>query len=243
MSRGPTVARVPFDSIRLFRESFRDEAGCQIVRDSILGRGLADAWEIRLAGKAIGYAGVWNTYDPGRLMEFWLDSGHRSEAEASYAAVLDATRAHEVEAQTNVPLMHEMLTHFGATPRPSHHLFEVGDEEGPARAPSGLAFRPCEPGEGEEGEWAAVRNGEVVGTGGLLTHYNPPFADVYMAVRDGHRRQGVGSWLVRQLCGLARARGQIAAARCSVENEASRRTLLRGGMDEVGQILVADVRA
>ena len=34
----------------------------------------------------------------------------------------------------------------------------------------------------DEGDWVLVREGEVVATGGFLTHYNEPFADLYMAV-------------------------------------------------------------
>ena len=36
----------------------------------------------------------------------------------------------------------------------------------------------------------AALHGEVVGTGGFLLHYNPPFADLYMEVREDARRRG-----------------------------------------------------
>lgn len=43
------------------------------------------------------------------------------------------------------------------------------------------------------GEWVIEVEGEIVATGGFLTHYNPPCADLFMEVRESHRRLGYGA--------------------------------------------------
>ena len=67
----------------------------------------------------------------------------------------------------------------------------------------------------------------IVATGGILTHYNPPYGDLYMEVDPAHRRQGLGSFLIQELKRTAYATGRVPAARCNVANTASRATLQR----------------
>lgn len=73
-------------------------------------------------------------------------------------------------------------------------------------------------------------DGEIVATGGVLQHYNPPFADLHMEVAEPFRRRGVGSYLVQELKRECRAIGRIPAARCSPGNLASRTCLERAGL-------------
>ena len=91
------------------------------------------------------------------------------------------------------------------------------------------------------GEWVAEVDGRSVGAGGIMTHYNPPFGDLYMEVDADARGRGIGSCIVRELRAIAKAQGLEPAARCSPENEASRRTLLRGGMRQCGSLLSAEI--
>lgn len=48
------------------------------------------------------------------------------------------------------------------------------------------------------GEWMIESAGEIVATGGILFHYNPPYGDIYMEVAEPHRRLGCGSYLVQE---------------------------------------------
>lgn len=188
----------------------------------------------------MGYGGVWVEHDPGRIMEFWIAPGDRGRAPEYCGALVRASSAHEIEAQTNLPLMHAMMDHFGLDPRTSHLLFE--DARTSALPGDGWMVRAPTPSDGEvDADWVVEDRGAVVGQGGLMSHYNPPYLDVYMSVEAERRREGIGAWLVQQLCAIAHGRGAIAAARCAVDNEASRRTLLRGGMREVGRIEWATV--
>src|SRR6202012_6249815 len=93
-----------------------------------------------------------------------------------------------------------------------------------------------------EGDFVLDRQGDLVATGGFMLHYNPPFADLYMEVNETCRRQGFGSFLVQELkreCYLSR---RVPAARCVMENEASKATLLAAGLKIAGYMLEGDVR-
>ncbi len=88
MASSPVVEPSDLQTIRALREAHRGSAGCQIVRDSILPRRLADPWAIRVDGEVVGYAGVWREHFPGRLMKIVLyetararhGGGHRTPA-------------------------------------------------------------------------------------------------------------------------------------------------------------------
>ena len=83
--------------------------------------------------------------------------------------------------------------------------------------------------------------GRVVATGGFLCHYNPPYGDLYMEVAEHARRQGYGSYLIQELKRVCYEAGRLPSARCSPENEASRRTLERAGLLSCGRLLVGEV--
>ena len=48
-------------------------------------------------------------------------------------------------------------------------------------------------------EYQLVLDGATVATGGLLFHYNVPYADIYMEAVEPFRRNGFGSYLVQEL--------------------------------------------
>ena len=235
------VERAGFSAIAQLREDLRREARCQIVRDSILPRGLADPLVIRDGASTVGYAGIWNRHFPGRLMEFFVAQERRERTAAYFLAVVNAAEVAAVEAQTNMPLQYSLLLKYvESLPTVENLLFGEGVES-PLIRPD-LIFRPRSAEDaGPEGEWVVERRGAVVGVGGFLTHYNPPYADLYMEVLPGARGQGVGSFLVQELRRVCRKSGKVPAARCDPSNEASRRTLLRGGLVQVGEIVVGGV--
>ena len=93
----------------------------------------------------------------------------------------------------------------------------------------------------ELGEYILERKGKVVATGGFLLHYNMPFADLYMDVREDCRRQGFGSFILQEVkreCYLA---GRVPAARCNIANEASKATLIKAGLKVCGFMLRGDI--
>ena len=92
------------------------------------------------------------------------------------------------------------------------------------------------------GDYVVEVSGEIVGTGGFLLHYNFPFADLYMEVREDCRRKGFGSFLLQELKKECYLSGRVPAARCSVQNAASRAALLKAGLRVCGFMLKGVVK-
>lgn len=107
----------------------------------------------------------------------------------------------------------------------------------------GGLFRLSKPGDGkEENEWVLEVEGCVVGSGGVLFHYNPPYGDVYMEIAEDNRRKGYGSYLVQELKRVCYEGGHRPAARCNPDNIASRLTLQRAGFTVCGRMLAGKLR-
>jgi RimJ/RimL family protein N-acetyltransferase len=82
----------------------------------------------------------------------------------------------------------------------------------------------------------------VVATGGFLSHYNPPYGDIYMEVAEPFRRMGFGSYLIQELKRVCCEAGKKPAARCNPDNLASRRALEKAGLLPCGHFLVGEVK-
>ena len=101
--------------------------------------------------------------------------------------------------------------------------------------------RPVKPEDKRDDAWVLEIQGEVVAWGGYLTHYNPPYADLYMETAKDHRRKGYASFFLQELKKATREAGYIPAARCSPDNPASGRTLEKAGLMVCGKLLVGEV--
>ncbi len=241
------VTRAELDQVLPLKDRYRDEAGCQVVRDSLLWRGLAEPWLVRVQGHVAGYGALGTTHVPGRVIEFHLLPRFRGDSPRVATAFIATTGAHSIEAQTNLPGMVDLLYSFARDVQEEYILFDDGN--GPRgsgdqlRLPEG-SLRPRAGGDtGPEGEWVVEWNGRVVGAGGLQTHYNPPFVDVHMEVLDEVRGRGIGGWMVQELARICREQGRVPAARCEPGNHASRRALERGGLRPCGRLLAGAVVA
>lgn len=236
------VRRAEYRDIEPLRELYRQEANCQIVSDSILRRGMADAYLILLNGRAAGYGGVWNTIDPGRVMEFHTLPHVRALALPMFRALLDASGATQIQAQTNMPLMLLMLYDCGKNITCENILFHDAYRTH-LTCPNGVfrRARPGDQGPDPNAPWVVESGGTVVAAGGFLTHYNPPYGDVFMSVAEDARRQGFGSYLVQEIKRVCYESGRRPAARCNPTNVASRRTLEKAGMLPCGRLLVGAV--
>lgn len=228
-------------SIKHLRDEFRREAGCQIVHDSFLPRGLADIFALFLDDRLVGYGAVSNRYDPGRVVAFYLDPDARGSLDEVARRFIEVSGASEIEAQTNLPLMKRLLDGWGVNPVCEKLLFDAGVTT-QLECTCGTVRERADADTGPEGEWVLDVDGRVVAAGGVLTHYNPPYEDVYMEVVEGERRNGYGSYFVQELKRLCVDRGGIPAARCNPDNIASRRTLEKAGMTVCGRLLVGAVK-
>ncbi len=235
------VRKTEYEEIAPLRALYRDEANCQIVRDSILGRGLADPYLILVDGRVAGYAGVWNKYFKDRVMEFHALPQGRADTIPMFRELLAVSGATHIEAQTNMPYMNKLLYEFATDISDENILFEDGPATNLSSPGAVFGSREADE-EGPEGNWVVRTDGKLVAAGGVRDHYNPPYGDIYMKVIPGGRQQGIGSYLVQELRRVCYDMGKRPAARCDADNEASRRTLQRGGLVPCGRLLVGEVR-
>ena len=255
MSRpsGIQAREVPLAAILGLRDDYRRAMACQIVHDSWHARGFTRSYLlVDAADEPIGYAAVGAPprEPPDIVKELYLVPARRTHALAALEAVILASGARRIEAQTNDPFLFPLLEARAQPLARETILFADG---GPTRhrAP-GAVFRPLSTAEHARvfahthepvGEWALERSGEVVATGGYALHYNPPYGDLYMEVAAAHQRQGLGRYLVQELRRVCREAGRVPAARCHESNEASHATLVAGGMVPCGRIVSAKLAA
>jgi RimJ/RimL family protein N-acetyltransferase len=233
------VAQVPLDAILSLREQYRRAMNCQIVHDSYHARGFTHSYLLRLEGQVVGYGSV--AGDPRGpkeiIKEFHVLPACRTAALPLFRALIAASRARWIEAQTNDTLLTLMLFDCAVDLVSDRILFADGCTTN--HAPPGVVLRPVTDQDRANifphttepvGEWGLQLGPEVVATGGLMFHYNPPYGDIYMEVAAPFRRRGYGSYLVQELKRLCYGMGRTPAARCNKDNLASRLTLQRAGM-------------
>lgn len=248
MSAAPPIVEatvVPLAAILEMREAYRREMACQIVHDSWHARGFTTSYLLRLDGPVAGYGSVGGAPGEPRdtVKELYLRPESRGAARDLFRALVAASGARWIEAQTNDPILHPLLRSFGGVATAQKLLF--GEGTNTRLSPAGAGFRAIAEEERDGvfehahepvGEYGVALDGVVVATGGLAHHYNPPYSDLFMEVDAGHRRRGLGSYLVQELKRVCREIGRVPAARCDPGNEASRRTLERAGMVACGRI-------
>lgn len=244
---GARAGRVEHAEILGLRGLYLQEMNAQVRYDACHVRGWADTYRLELGDRTVGYGAVKGLDDLGdrdAIFEWYVVPAFRNRLDDLFVALLEASGASYIECQTNDALLSGMMYVHAENVRA--HVVLFADHE-VTRLPSGdVSFRRRRDGDAvtaDEGEWLLERDGEVLATGGFLLHYNPPFADLYMAVPEPHRRQGFGSLILQELkreCYLA---GRVPAARCNLSNRASRATLLRAGMRVSGFMLAGDVRS
>lgn len=242
---------VDFASVRRWRDLYRLEMGCQVVHDSIHDRpGWTQHYLLHADGAAVGYGaiavgGPWS--DHPTAIEFFVVPERRGALFDLYEALLASSGAVAIEVQSNDTLGTVMLHAFGEGVRSEAIVFEDGVRT--KLRPEGAVFRQPTASEApdvpaEHLRWCGVVevDGVVAGNGGILFHYNRPFGDIYMEVEEPFRRRGLGSFLVQELKRVCHEGGHLPAARCNVDNVASRRTLQRAGMVPCAHILKGAAR-
>ena len=242
------VRQADYQDIAPLRELYRQEASCQIIHDSVLSHRFADPYLILVDGRVAGYGGIRNKHDPNRLIEFYTLPPMHSFAQPMFRELLAVSRGTHIEAQTNMPLMLLMLYDHAKNIVSESILFQ--DAFTTSLICPGAAFRPFtsddksslfEHSDEPPGDWVIEASNSVIATGGFLTHYNPPYGDIYMEVSEPARRQGVGSYLVQELKRVCYETGKKPAARCDPANIASRLTLQKAGFLPCACLLVGEV--
>jgi GNAT superfamily N-acetyltransferase len=247
-----SVAAATLDDIRFWRDMYRLEMNCQIVHDSIHGRpGWTQEYRLTWRRTTVGYGSVaiggpWS--DQPTLYEFYVVPTQRAHVFDLFRTLLVTSRAVAIETQSNDILTTVMLHAF--VPQVSSDAILFHDRYVTSLAPLGATFRQPTVAEAADGppeqrRWRGVVevDGKIAATGGILFHYNRPYGDIYMDVRAGFRRRGIGSFLVQELKRVCYEGGHVPAARCSTTNVASQRALQKAGFVPCGHILTGRVQS
>ena len=234
------------------RERYRQDMNCQIVHDSIHRRaGWTTTYGLHLSGATAGFGSVaiggpWT--DKPTIFEFYVLPEHGGRAFDLFEALLDASGARLMEIQSNDVLLAVMLHAFARDISSEKIVFRDGFTT--SLSPNGTILLQMTSGDETRAaiaqrqggtEWQLQLDGEVVGTGGVLFHYNPPYCDIYMDVPEPFRRRGFGAYLVQELKRVAYDLGSIPGARCSPDNIPSRKTLQKAGLVPYAHILTGRI--
>jgi GNAT superfamily N-acetyltransferase len=240
------ILPVPLEEVLPLRELYRRELNCQIVHDSLLRRGFGELFLIRADGRVAGYGFVMGYRGEPRDMvrEFYILPAYRGSALATFRRLIEVSQARRIVAQTNDVLLTLMLYDCASEITSDTILFH--DALATHLDIPGVTFRPVTEADKERifehkvepvGDWLIEHNGDIVATGGIATHYNPPYGDLYMEVDERFRRRGYGSYLIQELKRACYERGCVPAARCNVANAASRATLQKAGLLPCARLL------
>ena len=250
---GIHVREAELNEIRALREIYRDDCRCQIVHDSIHERpGWTREFLIGIDRQSAGYGSVaiggpWSS-EP-TIFEFFILPPFRTQIFDLFLALQEKCGAKTIETQSNIRQLSMMLHNFATLQPPESVLFE--DFEETAISHRELRFRRVEPadidglrqnGLDTDGDWLIESEETIVGTGGILDHYNRPYGDLFMEIAAPFRRQGYGAFLVQELKRVCRNSKKIPAARCNVSNIASRKTLQRAGFVPCGHLIKGNIQ-
>ena len=248
----PSAQLVPVEDILPWRDLYRHEMGCQVLKDSIHSRaGWTQQYLLRLGDIIAGYgslaiAGPWQ--GKPTLFEFYVMPQHRARLFDLFGALLTASGAVAIEVQSNAPLLTAMLHTFARDVVSESIVFH--DRLTTFHAPPGALVRCVTPEDAApiralqldpDSPWLVESDGAIAGTGGILSHYNRPYGDLHMQVAEPFRRRGLGSYLVQELKRLCYAQGSVPAARCNPANLASRKTLQKAGFVPCGHVLTGTI--
>jgi GNAT superfamily N-acetyltransferase len=240
------VAPVPLEEVLPLRELYRREMACQIVHDSLPGRGFGDLFLIRLDRRVAGYGFVMGYQGEPRdlVREFYVLPALRGSALPMFRRLVAASGARRVEAQTNDVLLTLVLYDCSTGITSDQVVFHDALTTG-LSAPGAVFRATAEADRGmvsehrvePVGEWLLEHGRAVVATGGIATHYNTPYGDLFMEVDEPYRRRGYGSYLIQELKRVCYETGRVPAARCDATNAASRATLQRAGLFPCARML------
>ncbi|PWU02947.1 MAG: N-acetyltransferase [Bacteroidetes bacterium] len=231
------VKKSDLNQVQALRLLFLHEANLQFIRNAFHERKWSDLYAFEMDGVRVGYGGISGSERSNRdtIFEFYVLPTYRKYSREFFAELIKKSAAKYIECQTNDKLLHNMLLEFAtkietqAILFSDHRTTDLKPENVEVRlrtATDKIFEHKVEP----EGDYVILENDEIVATGGFLTHYNFPYADLYMEVKEDHRRKGYGSYIIQEVKKYCYLAGRVPAARCNVDNIGSRSTLLKAGM-------------
>jgi len=244
------VSLVPLDDVLPLRELYRREMNCQIVHDSLPGRGFGNLFLNRADGRVAGYGFVmgYRGEPKDMIQEFYVLPALRGSAQKMFRSLIESSAARRIECQSNDVLLTLMLFDFATDITSDRVVFQ--DALTTSLSIPGALFRETAEADRPKifehkvegvGEWLIEHDGAIVATGGIATHYNPPYGDLYMEVDEPFRRRGYGSYLIQELKRVCYEMGLVPAARCNATNAGSRATLQKAGLFPCARMLSGSI--
>ncbi|MDO3627894.1 GNAT family N-acetyltransferase [Mucilaginibacter sp. BT774] len=245
------ISKVALKEILPLRELFLKENNFQIRYDACHARGWTDSYLISIDGGNVGYGSVKGKDDLSlrdAIFEFYLTPKNRKYSNSAFEMLIKSSGVKYIECQSNEHLLASMIFEFSSHITSDVILFE--DDQFAFLNVPGATFRKKEPRDVSfdhksepDGDYVIEANGEITATGGFLLHYNFPFADLYMEVREDQRKKGYGSLMIQELRKACFDADRVPAARCNITNKASKATLMKGGLKIAGYMLTGEIKA
>jgi hypothetical protein len=241
--------RVDLKRILPFRELFLQETNFQIRYNACHERGWTDSYLLTIDDVEAGYGSIKGQEIPQRdtIFEFYTVPAFRKLSSQLFRELIGASSVNLIECQSNDLLLTSILFEFAQNINADVMLFE--DHVVTEHVIPDVIFRPRRENESvfehkvePIGEYVLELGGEVVATGGFALHYNMPFSDLYMEVREDLGRKGLGSYILQELKKASYLAGRVPAARCSIQNFASRAALQKAGLRPCGFMLRGEVK-
>jgi GNAT superfamily N-acetyltransferase len=235
------VVKAQETDIESHRRLFLAEAKFQFIYNKCHGAGWVDNYLFKFKERSIGYGSVWGKdkrEDRDTICEFFLDQPFRKYAGQIFYQLIKASGASFVECQTNDSLLASMALESTKNINAGAILFETAFET--AFTIDGAEFVKSK----NPDEWDAYhvqKGGEVVATGGFIWNYNFPYIDIYYEVKENFRKQGYGVSIMQELKKEAYRLNRVPAARCNINNQASKALLLKAGMRVCGYIITGEI--
>jgi len=240
------IIKTSLEEINPFRVLFLQENNFQFVCDKCHYYGWADTYLFKINGTKVGYGSVWGTHnrqDRDSIFEFYLLQPFRKAADLVFPQFYNVAGAIYIESQSNDSLLSSMLYQFSQNVNAEAILFKDGFETNLKIPGASFGRKTTRESSGaDEGDFIVIRDGEILAEGGLMMNYNMPFADIYMDVKENFRGQGFGSFIVQELKKEAYLMGRVPAARCNINNNISKATLLKAGFEICGHRLLGTIK-
>ena len=244
------VIRTELHEIQPFRSLFLQENNFQIRHNACHERNWSDSYLLTIDGVKIGYGclkGKDKITDRDAVFEFYVVPPFRKLISQIFQELLLISSARFIECQSNELILSSMFYENSHNIKTDVVLFKdqrLTDYRNPDiifrnREESDSIFvHTSEP----AGDYVLVKDGEVIASGGFMLHYNKPFADLYMEVKENYRGMGFGSFLLQELKRECYLSGWMPAARCNIQNSASKASLLKAGLAVCGYMLTGEVK-
>ena len=244
-----SAERVALEDLAALRALFSQELNSLIRYYAWHEAGWSDSYLLTIDSTRVGYGSVKGRQraDRDTIFEFFVVPSFRELSRQLFVELTAVSGVAYVECQSNDPGLAAMLFEFTSAINADVVLFadhgvtdhSVVDATVRRRRDDDSIFEhKSQP----VGDFVVEAGGEVVATGGFMTQYNEPFADLYMEVRADSRRRGFAVYLLEEVkkeCYLA---GRVPAARCDLPNIASAAALRKAGLSECGYMLTGKLR-